>query len=377
MTKRPRGSGRYWKRRNGGWAIEYPKGDGTTAHESVARALGKPPALVTEREALKLLNHRLAEIATGEAIDPEHDRLTVRALIDRYLGNLRIRRGQAAVDGWRPSVAMLAPMHHVRAARLQGAMVDEWMAQMTADGYAAATVNTGVALLSAAYHYGRAQRLVRRAPEFTRYKLDNARRGFFGAHEAGPILDRLAVPYGDAARWLYLSGWRRGEVVAMAWAWVDRLGGVLTLPDTHSKNGEGRTIPLRHEDGTLNDLGALIETRWKARRLGVPHVFHRDGRPISGGMLHHAWAVACKAAGFWEPPSPDYPQGRPTRLLHDFRRTAVRDMVRAGVSESVAMTITGHKSRAIFSRYNITDERDRRLALSAVAEHRARLAQRQ
>jgi integrase len=72
-----------------------------------------------------------------------------------------------------------------------------------------------------------------------------------------------------------------------------------------------------------------------------------------------AWSKACEDAKV------------PGRLFHDLRRIAVRDMRRAGVSETVAMAVTGHRTRAMFDRYNITDEDDKREALRRLQVHRA------
>src|SRR5271169_6242408 len=75
----------------------------------------------------------------------------------------------------------------------------------------------------------------------------------------------------------------------------------------------------------------------------VPWVFcHSDGSRIKD--FRYAWAKACEAAGV------------PGRLVHDFRRTAVRNLERAGVPRSAAMAMTGHKTESIYRRYAIVDE---------------------
>jgi integrase len=166
-------------------------------------------------------------------------------------------------------------------------------------------------------------------------------------------------------RFAYFCGWRRGEILPLRWDQVDRQAREIRLAT--SKNGEGRTLPLDGADWQL------IEKRWQARSYRTAegwlatsaYVFHRDGRPINKTVFGKQWRRACVAVGLGHYEGKRYVG----KIFHDLRRTAARDMVRGGASESFAMKITGHKTPAMFRRYNIVSTQDMRDALRLRREY--------
>jgi hypothetical protein len=103
------------------------------------------------------------------------------------------------------------------------------------------------------------------------------------------------------------------------------------------------------------------------RCLDTPLVFHVDGRPM--GDWRKRWDRACLQAGFASQDPETKKITARHKLRYDTRRTAVRNLTRAGVPERIAMEITGHKTRAVFDRYNIISEKDLQNAGSSLAAY--------
>jgi integrase len=133
---------------------------------------------------------------------------------------------------------------------------------------------------------------------------------------------------------------------------VDSPANVLRLDPAFSKTNKGRILPIPPP------VRAVLDRRLAKRRLDCPLVFHVDGQSM--GDWRKTWGRACVASGLFRVVKVDEKRARkvPPLVLHDCRRTAVRNLVRARVPDNVAMAFTSHRTRSIFDRYNIVSERD-------------------
>jgi integrase len=178
-------------------------------------------------------------------------------------------------------------------------------------------------------------------------KENNIRKGFFEHDDFLALRSALPSYLKGFVTLAYKTGWRVSEIEDLTWNQVNRKLWIVRLETGETKNDEARTVYL--DDELKGIFKQLWDERKRSKKL-IPYVFPNEERTGKIKDFRSAWKTACKNAGIGK------------RLFHDFRRTAVRNMVRAGIPERVAMMISGHKTRSIFERYNIVNDTDLKLA---------------
>jgi integrase len=218
----------------------------------------------------------------------------------------------------------------------------EYVAKRRAAGASAAEINRELAILKRMFTLCRRAGTLAVTPMIEMLKENNARRGFFEREPFDSVRSHLPAALQPVAMFAFLTGWRMfSEILPLEWRQVDWDKQVVRLDPGTTKNNEGRSFPFTNELRTLLEDQLAEHERLKKTNRIIARVFHRDGEPIKD--FRGAWKAACTAAGV------------PGRLLHDFRRTAVRNLEAAGVSRSAAMAMVGHKTESIYRRYAIVD----------------------
>jgi integrase len=300
-----------------------------------------------EKGAKDLLKQREGDIVRGVPVTARTNRVTFNELAEDVVNDYRTNGKRSLDDVIRNFERHLAPFFGgSKAANITTVDIRRYIAARQDAGAANATINRELAALKRAFSLGIEAGKLTHRPKVPMLREDNARKGFFERKQFEALRAHLPAPIQSVVTFLYVTGWRvDSEVLPLQWRQVDFAAGTVRLDPGTTKNGEGRVFPMTGElRALLEGQRAYTDAVQRKRGAICPHVFHRNGAPIR--TFRKVWTRACAAAGC------------PGMIRHDFRRTAVRNLVRAGIPERVAMTMTGHKTRAVFERYNIVSEGD-------------------
>ena len=308
-------------------------------------------------QALKLLRQRLGELGIGRFVGPAAERVTVADLLDLVEADYELKQRRSVKRVRFARAVLLEEFGPDLALEVGLPRLEDYVAGRRRDGAALATIQYELAVLRRGFNLAVRRQQLPFRPAFPTLRIDNARQGFFEREGLEKVRAALPEPLRNVVTFAYLTGWRvPSEVLPLTWDRVDFPAGVVRLDVRTTKTGTGRTFPF----DVLPELAELLRRQRLYTNLfeatgsqTIAYVFHRAGRPIRD--FSHAWRKACTAAGLGG------------RIPHDFRRTAARNLLRAGVPESWAMQLTGHKTAAIFRRYAITNEADLREAVMRLA----------
>ncbi len=296
--------------------------------------------------AKKLMDRREGEISKGKLPGVHYEKVTFDQLAEDFLRDYRINRRKSITRAEGSIEKLKEFFEGYRVPEITTQKVNEYIEIRMQTKAANATINRELSALKRLMNLGGKQSppLVERVPYIPMLKENNARKGFFEHGEYLALKEALPDYLKDFVIFAYKTGWRLSEISKLTWSQIDVKQGIVRLEVGETKNDEARTIYMDSE------LKEIIESRWSKRRNLVPFIFLNRYGNDRVKRFDKAWKKACNEAKIG------------LRHFHDFRRTAVRNMVRSGIPERVAMMISGHKTRSVFDRYNIVNDADLRLA---------------
>lgn len=295
-------------------------------------------------EAEAFLQQRLKAAAQGNPVGPRAGKTTfedlAKILLDDYRANGR-RSAVRVEDAVRHLHGFFRATH---ASQISGDLIARDVGSREQEGAAPATINRELDALRRAFRLAQATGKLAFRAEISMLLEDNRREDLFEADEYRAVLDNLPEYLRPVIQTAYITGWRiNSEILARQKRHVDLDSGCLRLESSGVNDEKARSFPLTSElrEVLTRQLEKTADLEQKTDRT-IPWLFHRDGKPIKD--FRKAWTAACQRAGVVG------------KVPDDFRRTAVRNLERAGVSRSAAMMMVGHCSESIYRGITLTDE---------------------
>jgi integrase len=335
------------------WWCKWSRGDGKFYRESSGS---------TKRsDAEKLLKLREGQVGRGLLVTSRTDRLTLSQLARDVINDYEIQGRRTTKDVKRRFERHILPFFGWSrlAVTITTADVREFVAKRLKASASRGEINRELSGLARGFSLARQAALITIRPHIQKLRENNTRRGFFEPEQFESVMRHLPLPYQSVVALAYETGWRvRSELLPLQWRQVDWRGERIVLDPNTTKNEQGRNFPFTEGiRSVLEDRRKAVERLKREKGIICAWVFWRgNGERVMS--FYKAWRTACRKAGC------------PGMILHDLRRTAVRNLVRAGIPERIAMQLTGHRTRLVFDRYHVICERDLEIAAQRLDSYR-------
>ena len=328
-----------------------------------------------ESDAKRLLKKREGEISDGKLPGVYYNKVRFDELAEDHLVDLQINNRKTIKRTEHSLEHLREVFEPVRVVDITTDRIKQYILKRIEEDAANATINRELSALKRMLKLGFEHEppKVRRVPKIPMLDENNVRKGYFEHGQFLALRDALPDHLKGFVTFAYQVGWRDTEISTLRWKQVDLNQGIVRLEPGETKNDDGRTVYLD------NELREVFNRQWENRKKSdkvVPYVFLNATGSDRIRDFRKTWNKACRdtGLGYGYRISKKYVNQWQEKLsagpiLHDFRRTAVRNMVRSGIPERVAMLISGHKTRSVFERYNIGNDQDLKQAAQKQAAY--------
>jgi integrase len=333
------------------------------------------------RAAQQKLRARLVQVDKGERIEPRRRQQVL--VSELYYGlTLHYRKnGRKSLDAVERRWKHIKPFFgDMPAQNVTYDRLDKYVDQRMRDGAASATINRELSVLKTMFRLG-ARTHTFMLPVFPRLTENNIRTGFIEQAD----FDQLHSQATELWLRLFLEiafefGWRKREILGLQVRQANMRTGIIRLDVGTTKNKEGREVTM------TKVIRELIRLAVAGKNPDDCLLTRQDGKPVKD--FRKAWQNLCIKAGLGHMICRECKKtitGEKCecgseklkyvgRFIHDFRRSAARELRRAGVAESTIMDMGGWKTASMFRRYAITDPRDIKAAVEKRQQVRAELS---